>query len=142
MYLDIERRSEEFAAAVLDVDDDLRGRLATAYVCGANDMRDAIEEDNFIVEKQNVTEINPGEMTYEDEVMFNKDMRRQIDDILHMVKAAPASRERTLAVTKLQEAVMWLGMDLKRLGTPNPYPSSKDPSTGTTIELTADGLKI
>ena len=37
---------------------------------------------------------------------------------------------------------MWLGMDLKRLGTDNPYPSSKDPSTGTVIEPTADGLKL
>jgi hypothetical protein len=52
------------------------------------------------------------------------------------------SRERSLAITKLQEAVMWLGMDLKRLGTENPYPSSKDPSTGTKIEPTADGLKL
>ena len=54
----------------------------------------------------------------------------------------PASRERSLAITKLQEGVMWLGMDLKRLGTPNPYPSSKDPSTGSVIEPTADGLKM
>lgn len=58
------------------------------------------------------------------------------------MKTLPASRERSLAITKLQEAVMWLGMDLKRLGTPNPYPSSKDPSTGTVIEPTADGLKL
>ena len=33
-------------------------------------------------------------------------------------------------------------MDLKRLGNPNPYPSSKDPSTGDKIEPTADGLKL
>lgn len=33
-------------------------------------------------------------------------------------------------------------MDLKRLGEANPYPSSKDASTGTTIEPTADGLKL
>lgn len=58
------------------------------------------------------------------------------------LKELPASRERSLAVTKLQEAVMWLGMDLKRLGTTNPYPSSKDPSTGSVIEPTADGLKL
>ena len=50
--------------------------------------------------------------------------------------------ERALAITKLEEAVMWLGMDLKRLGTPNPYPSSKDPNTGSKIEPTADGLKF
>lgn len=33
-------------------------------------------------------------------------------------------------------------MDLKRLNQPYPYPSSKDPSTGTQIEPTADGLKF
>lgn len=37
---------------------------------------------------------------------------------------------------------MWLGMDLKRLNDTNPYPSSKDSSTGDKIEPTADGLKL
>ena len=37
---------------------------------------------------------------------------------------------------------MWLGMDLKRIGDINPYPNSKDPSTGTKIEPTADNLKF
>ena len=105
-------------------------------------MLEAIEKDHYIVEKSNVAEIDLGKMTPEEEIPFNKDMRRQIDDILQMVKAAPASRERSLAITKLQEAVMWLGMDLKRLGNPNSYPSSKDPSTGSVIEPTADGLKM
>ena len=81
-------------------------------------------------------------MDHDMEVMFDKDMRKQIDEILQMVKVAPSSRERSLSITKLQEAIMWLGMDLKRLNEPNPYPSSKDPSTGTKIEPTADGLKM
>ena len=54
----------------------------------------------------------------------------------------PESKERNISIVKLQEAVMWLGVDLKRLGESNPYPSSKDPSTGTKIEPTADGLKF
>lgn len=37
---------------------------------------------------------------------------------------------------------MWLGMNLKRLGGINPYPSSKDPSTGSIVEPTADGMKL
>ena len=37
---------------------------------------------------------------------------------------------------------MWLGMDLKRIHDTNPYPSSKDPSTGTKIDPTADNLKL
>lgn len=76
------------------------------------------------------------------EIIANKALRRDIDDIIQRVKELPVSRERSLSITKLQEAVMWLGMDLKRLGNENPYPSSKDPSTGTTIEPTADNLKF
>ena len=81
-------------------------------------------------------------MTYEKEVTGNKMLRKDIDATIQRVKTMPPSRERSLSITKLQEAVMWLGMDLKRLGTGNPYPSSKDPSTGTKIEPTADGLKL
>ena len=76
------------------------------------------------------------------EIVANKTLRKNIDAIIQEVKDLPASRERSLAITKLQEAVMWLGMDLKRLGNENPYPSSKDPSTGDKIEPTADGLKL
>ena len=81
-------------------------------------------------------------MTFEQEVVENKRLRQEIDAKIQEVKDLPVSRERRLTITKLQEAVMWLGMDLKRLGTDNPYPSSKDPSTGTVIEPTADGLKL
>ena len=77
-----------------------------------------------------------------DEIVANKALRKNIDAIIQEVKDLPASRERSLAITKLQEAVMWLGMDLKRLGNENPYPSSKDPSTGSKIEPPADGLKL
>ena len=80
--------------------------------------------------------------TYEQEVIANKELRKQIDEKIQVVKDLPGSRERSIAITKLQEAVMWLGMDLKRLGEANPYPSSKDPSTGDIIEPTADGLKF
>lgn len=81
-------------------------------------------------------------MTFEQEVTENKRLRQEIDAKIQEVKDLPASRERSLCITKLQEAVMWLGMDLKRLGTDNPYPSSKDPATGTVIDPTADGLKL
>lgn len=81
-------------------------------------------------------------MEKEQEVIKNKELRRNIDVILQEIKSLPASRERSLAITKLQEGVMWLGMDLKRLNEPDPYPSSKDPSTGGKIEPTADGLKL
>lgn len=76
------------------------------------------------------------------EIVANKKLRKELDEKIQEVKTLPASRERSIAITKLQEAVMWLGMDLKRLGNENPYPSSKDPSTGDKIEPTADNLKL
>lgn len=79
--------------------------------------------------------------TYEEEVTGDKQLRKDTDDIIQRIKNLPISRERILAVTKLQEGVMWLGMDLKRLGEANPYPNSKDASN-TKIEPTADGLKL
>ena len=81
-------------------------------------------------------------MNDEVEIVENKKLRKEIDEKIQEVKNLPSSRERSLCITKLQEAVMWLGMDLKRLGTENPYPSSKNPETGSTIEPTADNLKF
>lgn len=83
-----------------------------------------------------------------------KQWRKDLDEILQRIKnqsgmtpgrdssSARRSRERSLAVTKLQEAIMWLGMDLKDIGaTPNPYPHSYEPASPV-IEPTADGLKM
>lgn len=75
------------------------------------------------------------------EVQKDKMLRRDLDFHLQRMKELPASRERALAITKLQECIMWLGMDLKRLNEPTPYPSSYDPSTSK-VEPTADGLKL
>jgi hypothetical protein len=57
------------------------------------------------------------------------------------------SEERRIAINKIQEAIMWLGMDLKAINekypnsSPNPYPESYNPQSPT-IEPTADGLKL
>ena len=71
-----------------------------------------------------------------------KQLRKDIDDVIQRVKTLDGCREVSICITKLQEAVMWLGMDLKRIGDINPYPNSKDPSTGTKIDTTADNLKL
>lgn len=71
-----------------------------------------------------------------------KQLRKDIDDVIQRVKSLDNCREVSICITKLQEAVMWLGMDLKRIGDVNPYPNSKDPSTGTKIDPTADNLKF
>lgn len=81
------------------------------------------------------------EEEYASEIIGNKGLRRDIDEVIQRTKVLPSSRERALAITKLQEAVMWLGMDLKRLGEINPYPNSRD-TTNTVIDPTADGLKL
>lgn len=87
-----------------------------------------------------------------------KSFRQQLDAILQSLKNdssptaahewARTSRERSIAVTKLQEAIMWLGMDLKAINeetpsdeTANPYPQSYNPESPV-IEPTADGLKL
>lgn len=80
--------------------------------------------------------------TFQDkDVKCNKQLRINLDKELQNLKSCPQSRERSLAITKLQEAIMWLGMDLKRLNEPNPYPNSYNPDN-VIIEPTAQGLKL
>lgn len=76
-----------------------------------------------------------------DEIKDDKTARKRLDENLQFLKAMPPSRERALAITKLQEAIMWLGMDLKRLGNPTPYPHSYDPDSPI-VSPTADALKL
>lgn len=90
-------------------------------------------------------------------ILIDKELRKDIDEVIQKLKAntqkvnpnpAPdepriysrQSRERSLALTKLQEAVMWLGMDLKDLGNPSPYPNSY--IKNIVVDKTADGLKL
>lgn len=77
-----------------------------------------------------------------DIIRENKQARVDLDAILQRFQQSlEKSRERSLCVTKLQEAIMWLGMDLKRVGNPNPYPESYNPDSPT-VAPTADGLKL
>ena len=88
-----------------------------------------------------------------------KHFRQALDRILQEIKQdtdlerlsscewVRASRERALAITKIQEAIMWLGMDLKAINeecpgsSPSPYPESYNP-VSPKIEPTADGLSL
>lgn len=83
-------------------------------------------------------------------VTQTKQFRKDLDAILQrMLKAETdrESRERVLSYTKLQEAILWLGMDLKAMreegvaGCANPYPQSYNPASAV-IEKPADGLKM
>ena len=75
------------------------------------------------------------------EVTKTKELRVGLDRQLQELKDMPSSREVSLAITKTQEAIMWLGMNLKRLNETNPYPNSYKPDNEI-IEPTADGLKM
>lgn len=80
----------------------------------------------------------------DDAIIETKSLRVKLDAALqdlHKASTNRRSRERSLAVTKVQEAIMWLGMDLKDLGNPTPYPNSYKPEN-TVVDPTADGLKL
>jgi len=75
-------------------------------------------------------------------VVETKNLRVALDAQLQVLKKAQRhSRERSIAITKLQEAIMWLGMDLKDMAEPNPYPNSYNPAN-TIVDKTADRLKL
>ena len=73
-----------------------------------------------------------------------KQLRKELDAVLQSIKLSCETRssgERLIAITKTREAIMWLGMDLKDIGSPNPYPESYNPNSSV-IAPTADGLKL
>lgn len=80
-------------------------------------------------------------MKIQTEIRNTKQCRKDIDSCLQKVRQLSGSREVSLAITKLQEAIMWLGMNLKQLNCDNPYPESYNPES-TKVEPTADGLKF
>lgn len=83
-------------------------------------------------------------MTTDDRIKEVKQCRKELDDTLQLVRLLSGddpSEEISLVIVKIKEGIMWLGMELKRLGTPNPYPHSYDPSNAT-VDPTADGLQL
>lgn len=104
---------------------------------GNSEIMDALKSKGVLSDEAPQSELK--EMS---NVQKIKQLRQDGDSLIQRVKSLPPSRELSLVVTKLQEGVMWLGMELKRMNEPNPYPSSKDPNTGDKIEPTADGLKL
>lgn len=66
-----------------------------------------------------------------------KSRRVILDRLEKGIEKLNASRETSLAKTKLQEAKMCLGLCLKDMGTINPYPESTNKENAT-VEPTAD----
>lgn len=89
--------------------------------------------------RDNVSNVGPDEKALQ--IVEVKQHRVDIDAVLQRVKSGSKSRERSIVITKLQEAIMWLGMELKEIGAPNPYPNSYNPGN-TIVDKTADGLKL
>lgn len=77
----------------------------------------------------------------EQSIIHTKKLRGNIDNIIQEVKELESCRETSLAITKLQESIMWLGMALKHYGETNPYLNSRD-TTNTIVDPAADGLKF
>lgn len=77
-----------------------------------------------------------------DPIVQTKSLRVQIDRIIKQLEQQTTrnSRERSLTLTKLQEAKMWLGQDLNALGTPTPYANGNNPNS-TVIDPPADTAK-
>lgn len=69
-----------------------------------------------------------------------KQCRVNLDEQLFALQLLQKSREASLAITKIEECIMWLGKELSRVGNPTPYPASMDP-TSTDVEETADTFK-
>lgn len=92
------------------------------------------------------TEPEPSDLPYDmervDDVIADKQLRVAIDGSIQRLNALSPSKERALAIIKLQEAVMWLGMDLKRLFDGiSCYPEGYNPENAT-VHPVADGLKL
>ena len=79
------------------------------------------------------------ELYSNNEIIMSKQIRIDTDDIIRRVKNMPVSSEAHMSLIKLQEAIMWMGMNLKRLGNPNPYPNSRN-TNNTKVDKTADNL--
>ena len=80
----------------------------------------------------------------EQRIIEIKQFRKDLDEVLQKMKEISGfynTRERSLSVIKLQECIMWLGMELKELGSQNPYPNSYDTSNAK-VDPVSDGLKL
>lgn len=87
-------------------------------------------------------------LEHEEAVTRAKELRVALDGYLQKLKEyrdtlgrSDAARHASISVTAVEDAIMRLGMVLKELGTPNPYPNSYKPEN-TIVDPTADGLKL
>lgn len=78
-----------------------------------------------------------------------KDHRKQLMEAVRnepqldkeFLDTGEAIAQHTLAIRDLESSIMRLGMSLKYIGNPTPYPESYNPASPI-VEPTADGLKM
>jgi hypothetical protein len=106
------------------------------------------QHQNYHKGKQTMPASTPLPTPSPDEVIISlKTFRQELDAKLQGMKELQRrnvpliGRSLALSITHLEDSIMRLGMCLKDLNTPNPYPNSYNP-TNTIIEPTADGLKL
>ena len=77
----------------------------------------------------------------EEQIIETKHLRKDLDDVIQRLRKLPCCDELHNARHYTTNALMCLGMNLKRLGNSNPYPNSRDTSN-TTVDPTDAGLWI
>lgn len=70
-------------------------------------------------------------------ILEDKELRYSLDKLRKRLEQSVWSRERQLAMDKIEEARGWLGHDLKQCGNPYPYPNGAD-LTSTKVDPPAD----
>jgi len=106
-------------------------------------MSEDTHDSNSPIPFGSITECNPPKDELQNfEICQTKIFRRKLDEVLQLIRNVSPSRERALAITKLQEAIMWLGLDLKeRAGGVSCYQHGYDPSNAK-VDPTPDGVKL
>jgi hypothetical protein len=77
----------------------------------------------------------------DNEIIETKRLRQALDAVLQDLKKLVMDETANQAKLHLQNSIMWLGMHLKELATPTPYPNSYNPAN-TIVDPTADNLKL
>lgn len=65
-----------------------------------------------------------------EEITANEKLTECLKDHVVILRSLPHSKERSLAIIKLQESIFWIKADVERLTQPETDPSTQDPITG------------
>lgn len=121
--------------------DQLKNQLSDHTNTDINEEKKKSSLDGLKSYFEDTVQCEPESLINGTEVSQTKQMRVSLDFELQKLKSMRFSVQRQQSILKLQEAIMWLGMDLKERGTENPYPDSYKPENNI-VNPTADNLKL